>query len=320
MILGVLGGLAAALAAALGWWNLRRIRTARIAASLPPAVCEHVLAAIDEAGVEDGRRVLMLRIIEGTASGSANTVEAPSRRLALVQLKSPPLSRAWNDRTVVLLRDEAEVIGVRAAILGEDEDQALATTPAGATRPATLWLPQPDITDAQEGDDFPPSPYDPAFLCRRIPKLRELLEGHGDTPERLLPYIMVPGLHTHEIDTFLVSLMGGTPELIQGEHEPTCPTCARPLEFLFQVGDSCAPGAAAADAKRLPRAAQAGLTECPTSAILSLWPQTSPRSTDAWAGTLLPRRQTRDRQRCRQRSVGAYRARVGEHYAALQHR
>jgi hypothetical protein len=53
---------------------------------------------------------------------------------------------------------------------------------------------------------------------------------------------LVPGIRTHEIDTFLVSLMGGEPELIQGEHGATCPRCMRSMKFLLQIGDVLALG------------------------------------------------------------------------------
>ena len=32
-------------------------------------------------------------------------------------------------------------------------------------------------------------------------------------------------------------LVGGGPELIQGEHDPLCALCAQPMRFLCQFGD-----------------------------------------------------------------------------------
>jgi len=49
--------------------------------------------------------------------------------------------------------------------------------------------------------------------------------------------VLVPGIGTHEIDTFLVSLMGGEPELIQDQGESTCMQCGCVTRFLFQIGD-----------------------------------------------------------------------------------
>jgi hypothetical protein len=64
-----------------------------------------------------------------------------------------------------------------------------------------------------------------------------LRDAGGGPPERVLPLVVVPGARTFELDTFLVSLMGGEPELIQDPHGAVCPVCAAPLRFLFHVGD-----------------------------------------------------------------------------------
>lgn len=81
------------------------------------------------------------------------------------------------------------------------------------------------------------APYDARVLFGLVPEVEPLLSNFADASARLLPHILIPGIPTHQIDTFLVSLMGGSPELIQSPHATTCSSCSRTMQFLFQIGD-----------------------------------------------------------------------------------
>ena len=248
----VLGGLVAALAVVLVGFNIRRVATRTRAQALPESIRREVLARIDTAGMEDGSSVLLLRMVDGPGTDVRSRVGGtpvlppgtppPSLLsdqdwtfLAQIGLHTPPLPDAWSRRAVLIFSNS---IGTLAACSLEVAEPVSEAPLDGAfARPVrgvdTLRLPLAD-----EGDDrrLVPS-YTPGALLRRIPALRQLLADRGDTPERLLPHILVPGIGTHEIDTFHVSLMGGEPELIQSEHETRCGQCSRPMRFLFQLGD-----------------------------------------------------------------------------------
>lgn len=236
-------------------WNLLRLRTGRIASAVPDAIRREILAEIDRAGTEDGARVLLLRVVAsgvsdaysklgGTPLYPTGTTNSGSARhdsrdfLAQVRLRSPPLAAAWSDVVVMLFWDAAG--GVIASNSGFASSTDTAAVPGGNEKERGIEpvrLPPGDIVDNEESDAWPSSPYDPRSLLRRVPTVRGLLANYPDAPERLLPHILVPGVGTHEIETFHVSLMGGEPELIQGDHDAACPRCAKSMEFLFQIGD-----------------------------------------------------------------------------------
>lgn len=247
--------LVGALVSALVLFNIRRVRTRRVADALPEAVRSEALALIDRAGLEDGTRVLLLRVIASPGSDPYSriggkpllspgwvppetTAQGGSEFLAQVRLQSPPLPAIWSNRVVFLFCDATRQLVARSSAGVDPVDSEWpATAWVGLERGVeTLRLPPGDVVDNEPDDIGPSSPYAPGSLCRRIPALRQILAGY-DRPERLLPHILVPGIGTHEIDTFLVCLMGGEPELIQGEHGAACRRCSRPMRFLLQLGD-----------------------------------------------------------------------------------
>jgi hypothetical protein len=251
----LLGGLLAAFALVLAWFNIRRVGTRKRAATLPDEVCREVLARIDRAGIEDRSPVLLLRVVDGPGADAYSRINgtpvwppgsAPQRPaldssdtfLAQIRLQSPPLPETWSGWVVLLFSDAAGAL-TACSVDGSPTlpDQAADRPAAPARGIETLRLPLAE-DEEEDGDDkrLVPS-YRPGLLLRRIPALRQLLAGCPDNPERLLPHILVPGIATHEIDTFHVCLMGGEPELIQSEHAAWCRRCSQPMRFLFQLGD-----------------------------------------------------------------------------------
>jgi hypothetical protein len=263
LILGVVIGLGVlVLASVLVPFNVRRVRTARRAAELPEDIRRQVLELIDLAGKADGTLALLLRRIDGPGTdpysriGGApvlppEVVLPPSHRgtgsvfLGQVRLQSPPLPEAWSNRVVLLFKDAAGALSafsagpaepLRRPVLPSAPSLPLIDLTANGLEP--LRLPLVDSND--DGIQDAParrSSYQPVPLMRRIPALRQLLSSCSDSPERLLPHILVPGIGTHEIDTFHVCLMGSEPELIQSEHDAICGKCLQSMRFLFQLGD-----------------------------------------------------------------------------------
>lgn len=251
----LVAGLFGAFVSALVVFNIRRVRTRRVADALLEAVRREALALIDRAGLEDGTRVLLLRVITGKGGDPYSRIGGKpllppgwvppksvaregSEFLAQVRLQSPPLPAIWSDRVALLFCDSTrQLVACSSASVDPVDSQWPATAWVGLERGVEpLRLPPGDMVDNEPDDIGPSSPYAPRSLCRRIPALRHILASY-DKPERLLPHILVPGIGTHEIDTFLVCLMGGEPELIQGEHGAACRRCSRPMRFVFQLGD-----------------------------------------------------------------------------------
>ena len=253
VVLSILGGCALVLGLWLAWWNVRRVRTAQLAAAIARAVQEQVLEAIDRAGMEEGTRVLLLRVVDGPPRdpysklggepllppGVATDAGPPDdvgKLLVQVRLHSPPLPEVWLNRVLLLFRDQLRSVVARCTVPADSVADANSAASSAKQRGLEVLRLPPGDTVGEE-DAYVSSPYAPGSLCRRVPALRDLLAPYADTPERVLPHVLVPGIHTHEIDTFLVCLMGGEPELIQDEHGASCPRCARPMRFLLHFGD-----------------------------------------------------------------------------------
>jgi hypothetical protein len=257
-VIGVVGFTAglAALLVTIVCFNVRRLRTIRVVQSLPESVVKRVLDLVDQAGRDDGSHVVLLRMSpaarDDVYSCLGSTPRVPAGMalpagvsgqgcvfLGQVRLQSPPLPPGWSNRIAFLFREapwKLRAVSIAGAAPGTED--AMTDTMAGdGWGLSPLFLPLGDTLDNHPVDEVPCSPYAPRLLVRRVPELRQLLAAYPERPERLLPYILVPGIATHEIDTFLVNLMGGDPELIQGEHGASCPECSLPMRFLFQLGD-----------------------------------------------------------------------------------
>lgn len=258
----LLAAIATAAGAALGFAALRhaarRARLRKAAAGLSASTCREVLGLVDRAGAEDGAPVLLLRprpdSVADPASrlggdpdlppGSpwprdASGVAAPF--LAQLRLQVPPLPAAWTDRRILVFG------GAKGTVLAFSAPPVAAPpapAPKGVRRSEPVPLGVTRLPRVEGDGDEVPSPYAPALLLRRVPAVRTLLARHGE-PERLLPYVLVRGIDTYELDTSDVILMGGEPELVHGAHGARCKDCSRPMTFLVQLGDVLAlPGRA----------------------------------------------------------------------------
>jgi hypothetical protein len=232
-------------------WARLRARTRVAAATIPASVHREVLDLVDRAGEEDGATLLLLRpdpdgprdggshlggdpCLAPGASWPADDAGAPARFLAQVRLESPPLPPPWAGRPVLVFEGADGDVFARPGATGATPTQAPESAPGAAEVPIrTLRLPRVQAVDDDEDD----ASFAPVPLVRRVPAIRPLLEGYGAAAEHLLSYVLIPGINTHEVDTFHVCLMGGAPQLIQGEHEARCQACAAPMRFLFQLGD-----------------------------------------------------------------------------------
>ncbi len=236
-------------------FNVRRLRARRVVRSISEDVKSKVLAAIDEAGRNSHGAVMLLRPVDGAAPGTSSFVGgAPILPhgvsvpdvvrgdewafLAQVHLLAPPLPQQWSDRLILLHASKDHGVVAVSLRVPPDVELAPARDSANARRCLhAIHLPGGSDRESRNDEDYTPPPYAASVLLDRVPRVRALLSGYSEQPERLLPHILVPGIATHEIETFLVSLMGGDPELIQGEHAVTCRHCRQGMRFLFHLGD-----------------------------------------------------------------------------------
>jgi hypothetical protein len=175
MVLSVLAALVAVLGSGLAWWNLRRIKTSRLAAAIPGAVRDEVLAAIDRAGMEDGTRVLLLRVVAGKVTDpysrmggkplqpKAMTVDLAADDLGAflgqVLLRSPPLPEVWSNRVIFLFRDATGKVVAHCAGRADAVVQSGAhTLTAGERGIEPLRLPPGDIAHDEDGEVWTSSP------------------------------------------------------------------------------------------------------------------------------------------------------------------
>jgi hypothetical protein len=248
-VIAVAAGLA--LAVSVGRHNARRTRLRRSATGLTAATRREVLGLIDRAGADDGTPALLLRPWPESQSDAGSRLfgdpdlppgepwpkdasGAPARFLAQVRLHAPPLPPAWADRRVLLFG------GAKGTVLARTAPPTTlppAPTPEGVPRAEAIPLGTVRLPLGVGVEDGRRPSFDPASLLRRLPALRGVLGRHGQDPERLLPYVLVPSIDTFELDASHLCLVGGDPELIQVAHEPACFDCHRPLRFLLQLGD-----------------------------------------------------------------------------------
>lgn len=184
-------------------WNVFRIRTGRIASAIPIEIREDVLHAIDRAGIEDGTRVLLLRLTKGALTDpfskiggiplypTGTTTQASDSRdigdfLAQVRLRSPPLKKVWSNLIVMLFCDSPDAPGGVVACNGgyaTSFDQSASRLPNEKERGIEMIaLPPGDTLDNEQDDVLTSPPYGPRSLLRRVPALRELLANYPDAP------------------------------------------------------------------------------------------------------------------------------------------
>lgn len=256
MVMGsIVGALAATLAVLVGR-NVRGARRVREALErLPTSVRREVLALVERAGIEDGVPAMLLRPAEDDAGSDGTqlfgspslpaalpwppgTQGEPAHFLAQVHLQSPPLPAVWHDRLLLLFWDGEGELPALCVPASAAAPRVRASGEARAAIPLSA-LPLPRVPAATGAEDERPSPYAPSFLAERIPALRRLLAPHlhGAPEGRLLSTLLVPQIHGYESAEGYVCLMGGEPELIQGEHEARCGVCGGPMRFLVQLGD-----------------------------------------------------------------------------------
>jgi hypothetical protein len=234
-------------AAALVRFNLRRRRARLCAQRVPEPLIQRVIHAIDAAAGSDG--VTLLRPAPSAKSVSSklggvpllpDTVPWNEQAVLLLQVlvESSALPSAWRNRRITVFLYERSV-----KLIVRSDPAGLAVTPASARGRRLLRevplspVRVPRAASAAGESDESPSPYDPRSLLHAVPELASLLADAGDAPQRILPYLLVPGIDTFEISTPHVVLVGGEPELIQSEHDARCPRCAAPMRFLLQFGD-----------------------------------------------------------------------------------
>lgn len=144
----------------------------------------------------------------------------------------------WNDRllTVYLLEHELLVKSYPSAA-----NLVARAAPVGVTQlPAqaldALAIP---IMESPGCDDEEPEheALSSEWLMQTVPGLEERLSALTAQPVRVLSMLLDGRDATGSSVTEEPILVGGEPELIQGQHDPRCETCQEPMRFLLQFRD-----------------------------------------------------------------------------------
>jgi hypothetical protein len=234
--------------------NLRVWRVRRSYRRLPLQVQQQVLAAI-RAAAQHVRAVTFLRLDRGCAVvetaivaeshvgglpyaespdqwPAADGIESP-RFLLQVQLTDPGLGPIWQGRLIeVFLTFDFEQV-VRSYPAPTRERYVRLASPA----PPFECVPIVSLPFPAAHNDAGESIAYPSQLCETIPEIRELLRPYTRDCAGLLTQILCPGIYGYDFETPFIAFEGGSPELIQSPHEPTCDRCRQPMRFLFQFGE-----------------------------------------------------------------------------------
>lgn len=117
---------------------------------------------------------------------------------------------------------------------------------------------RPDATPQLAGKVFRAVPMPPTVeadwenvataLVRVVGEHSELRAALAEVcpayPAETLQYLLSAGFETFELDPINQVQLGGTPAWIQDPEIPTCPVCARPMNFVLQVPGTLLEGAA----------------------------------------------------------------------------
>ncbi len=82
-----------------------------------------------------------------------------------------------------------------------------------------------------------PIPMSPSQLCDSIPEITELLSPFTDDSAGVLSQILHPNIYGYDLQEPDIAYQGGSPMLIQAEHDPHCDHCQQRMRFLFQFGE-----------------------------------------------------------------------------------
>lgn len=160
--------------------------------------------------------------------------------LLQVELAHASLPEVWRGRLVTVHLVDWEPV-VHAFAPGEVaalRPLALPRTPLRERRLLHVPLPARAASRAaaQELEDGPPPAYDPDGLLESVPALAALLADHGTTARDVLAQLLQVDGGGYAPEAPDLAFEGGSPEYIQGERRPWCPSCRTPLRFLFQFG------------------------------------------------------------------------------------
>lgn len=253
-----IGGIVLAIGAVIGLLilphNLRVWRVRRSYRRLPLDVQEQVLAAIRTAAQQE-RTVTLLRLGRGCPVSEPTIVteshvgglpyaessdqwpdadgNEPPKFLLQVRLTDPGLGPIWHGRLieVFLVFDYEQVVRSYAA---PSRDLHVALAPPAPPIACVPILPLPFPTAR---DDVGESIAHPPRLCEMIPAIPELLKPYTKDCSGLLTQILCPNIYGYDFETPFIAFEGGSPELIQSPHEPTCAQCRQQMRFLFQFGE-----------------------------------------------------------------------------------
>lgn len=157
----------------------------------------------------------------------------------LLQLPLSGVSHpVWNDRllAVYLLQHELLVKSYTGAadLVARAAPVGVTQLPAQALEPLAIPLTEPLGCDDEEPEH---EPLGSEWFMETIPGLGERLSTLTSQPARVLSILLDGRDATGSCVTEEPILVGGEPELIQGQHDPRCETCQQPMRFLLQFRD-----------------------------------------------------------------------------------
>lgn len=247
---------------ALGWlftFPQRRRMKQAVAdyESLDEASRQGMIDLIDSHSRQD-EFILMYRPVEQAGSSAAtariggdpvalpdetwptNGDGSPGIFLLQLPLLAPRFPPQWQGRIVVVFLVEysllvrsysASAISQLTALHNPQDETVVAKQELQEL--AIPYVPNPQGEEDEDEDDEWGG-FDTAQLLARIPELQARLGQVTKYPVYVLNQVIEGEAQLAAEDAILV---GGDPQLIQGEHDPLCPVCRQPMRFLFQFGD-----------------------------------------------------------------------------------
>lgn len=234
--------------------NLRVWRARRCYRRLPSQAQEQVLLAI-RAAAQRGRAVTFLRLDRGcTASEPASVTEShvggvpyaespdqwpdgggtdAPRFLLQIRLTDPGLGPIWQGRLIEVF----QVLDYEQVVRSYAIPSLDRFTPLAPPLPPFTCVPLAPLPFPIAPEDAGQSIAYPSQLCETIPEICELLRPYTKDCSGLLAQILCPDVYGYDFETSFFAFEGGSPELIQSAHEPTCDRCRQPMRFLFQFGE-----------------------------------------------------------------------------------
>lgn len=238
--------------------NLRIRRVRRAYESVPPQVRRRVKELIAQHAAQGQAVTLLCRCPdEGYTEARARVAshlgglpyaeagqrwplddeQQPARFLIQVRLEEPSLPAVWQGRLVQVFFQESDEQILRAFAAPRAE-RYVPLEPLGPLCPGEMLEPlRYPAAPGEEGEPDECLPLSCHALVAQLPALAQTLQPYTKETAGVVSQVLAPQNYGYEIEGDNTAYVGGTPYLIQGPHDPTCPECGQAMRFLFCFGD-----------------------------------------------------------------------------------